>query len=125
MAEILRAIGLPFTEQDRSLPGRPDFVLAEQRLAILVDGDFWHGWRFGEWKHKLAPNWKEKIAANIRRDRRNRTALRAAGWTVMRVWEHQLERSPGQVRRRVRLRLRTIEAANSLASDVQPVMAEP
>lgn len=123
MAEILRAVGIDFAEQDRTLPGRPDFVLPQQRIVVLVDGDFWHGWQFETWKNKLTPKWKTKIAANIRRDRRNRAALRAAGWTVLRVWEHQLKRSPAQVRRRLRATLRRIEERSGLASGTQAVTA--
>jgi DNA mismatch endonuclease (patch repair protein) len=62
------------------------------KIAIFVDGDFWHGWRFISWRLKLSPAWEEKIAANMRRDRRVRRALRLSGWTVIRVWEHQIER---------------------------------
>ncbi|TNC45237.1 very short patch repair endonuclease [Rubellimicrobium rubrum] len=120
MREILQRLGVDFTEQDRGLPGRPDFVLVEPRLVILVDGDFWHGWRFDEWKHKLSSDWRRKIQSNIRRDRRNRTALRADGWTVVRVWEHQLERSTPQVRRRLRDNLRRIAAARGLAKAAEP-----
>lgn len=123
MAGILREVGEPFTEQDRSLPGRPDFVLEGRRLVVFVDGDFWHGWKFAEWKHKLAPKWRTKIAANIRRDRRNRAALRVDGWTVMRVWEHQLKRSPAQVRKRVRARLRHIERTTGLAKPAEAATA--
>ena len=119
MAEILRAAGVRFTEQVRTLPGRPDFVLEERRVVVLVDGDFWHGWQFDRWKHKLAPKWRTKIAANIRRDRRNRSALRTDGWTILRVWEHQLERSPAQVRRRLRAACRRAQVGCGLANDVQ------
>lgn len=118
MREVLQGLGLAFREQDRGLPGRPDFVLDKPRVVILVDGDFWHGWRFEQWRHKLSPSWRRKIAANIRRDRRNRIVLRADGWTVVRVWEHQLERSTPQVRRRLRDNLRRI-AARSLANSAE------
>lgn len=115
MKSILEHLGVPFREQDRTLPGRPDFVLPEHRIVILVDGDFWHGWRFNDWKHKLSPHWRSKIGSNLRRDRRNRLALRAAGWTVVRVWEHQLERSGMQVRRRLRANLIRASLASDLA----------
>ncbi len=123
MAELLRVVGVAFHEQDRSLPGRPDFVLPELRMVVLVDGDFWHGWKFAEWKHKLAPKWREKISANIRRDRRNRAALRSDGWIVMRVWEHQLKRSPAGVRKRLRARIRQIRSTTGLARAVEAVTA--
>lgn len=115
MREILQRLGVAYREHDRTLPGRPDFVLTEHRIVVLVDGDFWHGWRFEKWKHKLSPRWRHKIASNIRRDRRNRVALRAAGWIVVRVWEHQIERSGRQVRRRLRANLRRATLTCDLA----------
>jgi DNA mismatch endonuclease (patch repair protein) len=85
----------------RDLPGRPDFVFREQRVAVFVDGDFWHGWRFDDWRQKLAPAWEAKIAANRRRDSKNRRALRLMGFQVVRIWEHQLKRNPARCVRRV------------------------
>lgn len=85
----------------RDLPGRPDVVLRERRIAIFVDGDFWHGWRFPVWRHKLAPFWETKIAANRARDGRNHARLRRAGWQVVRIWEHQIEKRPEFVRQRI------------------------
>lgn len=85
----------------RDLPGRPDFVLRDLRLAIFVDGDFWHGWRFPSWAHKLAPFWAEKIAKNRARDRRNFARLRRTGWTVVRIWEHDIKKDPDRVARRI------------------------
>lgn len=112
VAAILDALGRSYETQARDLPGRPDFVMRELRIAVLVDGDFWHGRHFVRWRDKLAPFWREKIAANIRRDARNRTALRAAGWTVVRIWEHQTRRSRANVRRRLATRIRRAEKAS-------------
>jgi DNA mismatch endonuclease (patch repair protein) len=78
----------------RDLPGRPDFVSRRYKLAVFVDGSFWHGWRFPLWEHKLAPKWQDKIRANRTRDRRNFARLRRRGWRVLRIWEHQIERDP-------------------------------
>src|SRR5262249_33429745 len=50
-----------FERHAQDLPGRPDFVFREERLAIFVDGDFWHGWRFSTWRHKLSEKWEAKI----------------------------------------------------------------
>src|SRR5262249_37749020 len=55
-------------------------------------GDFWHGWRFPQWRDKLSEKWESKIAQNRMRDRRNHARLRRQGWTIVRVWEHQIER---------------------------------
>lgn len=97
----LEAKGVAFEMHARDLPGRPDFVMREQRVAVFVDGDFWHGHRFADWRLKLSEKWEAKIAANITRDRRNRAALRKAGWTVVRVWEHQVKTSPARCVRRI------------------------
>ncbi len=93
VAALLRSHRFKFEQHARDLPGRPDFVLRSRRIAIFVDGDFWHGWRFPAWEHKLSPFWRAKIAANRARDASNIRKLRLSRWMVVRVWEHQLERS--------------------------------
>jgi DNA mismatch endonuclease (patch repair protein) len=98
---LLDEIGLEPESHARDLPGRPDFVLREWSIAIFVDGDFWHGWRFPQWRHKLAPFWQEKIEANRRRDGRNHAKLRRSGWRVVRIWEHQIERQSEYVKQKI------------------------
>ena len=88
---LLKAAGLVFVRHEASLPGKPDFVFEESRVAVFVDGDFWHGWRFPAWSHRLAPFWCEKFSANRIRDQRNFRKLRRDGWHVVRIWEHQIE----------------------------------
>lgn len=103
LAAEMKLLGLEWEEHARDLPGRPDFVFRSARLAIFVDGDFWHGYRFAQWRDKLSEAWEAKIAGNIRRDNRNRAALRSLGWQVIRVWEHQVTARPaGSARRIVR-----------------------
>jgi DNA mismatch endonuclease (patch repair protein) len=95
--EIRRRIyarGLRFRKCDRQLLGKPDLVFRRAMVAVFVDGDFWHGWRFPSWKSKLAPYWRKKIDSNRRRDRRNHKRLARMGWTVVRIWQHQLEADP-------------------------------
>lgn len=98
---ILEELGVEFEMQVRSLPGRPDFVLRQHSLCIFVDGDFWHGWRFEEWRMNLSEKWEAKIATNRRRDDRNRRLLRQAGWQVLRIWEHQIDASHRRCRGRI------------------------
>lgn len=73
------------------LPGKPDFVFAKERLAIFVDGCFWHGCR---WHCRLPKSrqefWLPKINRNRERDRKVRELLRREGWETMRIWEHSL-----------------------------------
>lgn len=86
----LRRLGLRFRMNYKRLPGSPDIVFPKERIAVFVDGDFWHGWRLPKWEQKLSAFWRKKLTANRARDRRNFRRLRAAGWTVLRIWEHQI-----------------------------------
>lgn len=98
---MLRKARRKFESHARDLPGRPDFVFRRARVAVFVDGDFWHGWRFPAWRLKLSEEWEAKIEANRRRDARNHARLRRSGWTVVRIWEHQIERDPQACLRRI------------------------
>jgi DNA mismatch endonuclease (patch repair protein) len=73
------------------LPGRPDICFARVRLAVFVDGCFWHQCPI----HYTAPVrnaqfWAEKIASNVRRDKDAQQALERLGWKVLRLWEHEI-----------------------------------
>lgn len=94
VAAWLASLGYEPERHPKDLPGRPDFVFRDQMLALFVDGDFWHGWRFPSWKEKLAPSWQSKIEANRKRDLRNKRKLRRLGWKVIRLWEHQVRNHP-------------------------------
>ncbi len=96
--------------EGRSFKVRPDFIFPKLRLAIFVDGCFWHGCP----KHGTQPKgnrafWKNKFARNQARDRRVNRALRSTGWKVIRIWECALRRSPAHCLARVQ---RVLAAAN-------------
>lgn len=97
----LDRIGVRYETHARDLTGRPDVVLRDARLAVFMDGDFWHGWKLGGWIDTLAPFWQEKLTRNRLRDRRVDRELRAAGWTVLRIWEHQVNADAAACARRV------------------------
>lgn len=97
----LRRLGLRFQTNYSALPGRPDIVFVRRRVAVFVDGDFWHGYRFPLWSHQLSPFWQMKIAANRRRDERVFRRLRRAGWIVIRVWQHSIKSDPEAVAARI------------------------
>lgn len=87
----LRKRKIYFQKHYRKAPGSPDIALPRKKIAVFIDGDFWHGWQFEKRREKLPETyWRAKIEANIRRDKRNFAQLRKAGWKLLRVWEHEL-----------------------------------
>lgn len=79
-------------QNDRDLPGTPDVVVPSLRLVLLADGCFYHRCpRHGRVPDSNRAYWEPKLARNVQRDRRNRRALRAMGYSVWRFWEHDLE----------------------------------
>lgn len=88
-----RAAGIKGWRRHWPVPGRPDFVFPRKRLAVFVDGCFWHGCAV-HFKPPIsnALFWKTKIAANQRRDRQAARELRKRGWRVVRIWEHALRK---------------------------------
>jgi DNA mismatch endonuclease (patch repair protein) len=94
----LHGRGLRFRKHYAAVKGlrcRPDIVFVGARVAVFIDGCFWH--RCPD--HGTSPKtnsayWTEKLDRNVQRDRRNTAAFEAAGWTVMRFWEHE---PPGKI----------------------------
>ena len=80
----------------RELKGKPDIVFDKYKLCIFLDSDFWHGWQYPRWKHLLKNDfWRSKIEANRERDKKNTAWLRRNGWTVLRIWEHNIKKNIG------------------------------
>jgi len=72
------------------LSGRPDIVFPKYKVIVFCDGDFWHGYKFDEWKKRLSPHWLKKIQGNIERDWKNDLKLMNDGWTVLHFWESEI-----------------------------------
>ncbi|MEC4848999.1 MAG: very short patch repair endonuclease [Nitrosarchaeum sp.] len=72
--------------------GNPDFVIRKKKIIIFCDGDFWHGYKYHEKKRLPKKYWRDKIETNMRRDRRITRKLRRDGWSVLRFWEHDIEK---------------------------------
>lgn len=94
--------GFRFTKHVRKLPGQPDIVFSSRRVVVFCDGDFWHGRHWSRLKPILAKRrnaayWVAKISSNRTRDRRQRAALRAQGWTVFQCWELDVLARPEKV----------------------------
>lgn len=101
-ARLVRAGFRGWRMHAKDVAGCPDFVFDAARLAVFVDGCFWHGCP----SCRRAPNsnqeyWTKKVERNRKRDRRNTRELRGEGWTVLRVWECKLRADPAAVLRKI------------------------
>jgi DNA mismatch endonuclease (patch repair protein) len=99
-AVLLRGPKIKAARQHRpTFRVKPDFVFPKLKLAVFVDGCFWHGCpKHATWPASRAAWWRRKIEGNKTRDRVVNRALRRAGWKVVRVWEHELQRPRGEHR---------------------------
>lgn len=106
----LHRAGLRFRVHQRGLPGRPDIVLRRYSAVVFVHGCFWH--RHEGCSNSVLPKsrrqfWRDKLTANVVRDRRQVKQLRAAGWRVLVVWECAL-RTPAELHRTIPATVRWI-----------------
>lgn len=100
---LLHRRGLRFRKHVRTLPGSPDIVFTSAMVAVFIDGDFWHGFRFPLWEHTVPQFWQTKISLNRQRDRRNFRRLRRMGWKVVRLWQHEVNRDSAECVRRIQV----------------------
>lgn len=95
LAKALWQSGYRYRLNYRKLPGSPDIVITKYKLAIFVDGEFWHGHNWEIRKLKLKANreyWIEKIEENIARDRKNDNILEAMRWVPIHFWEKEIKK---------------------------------
>jgi DNA mismatch endonuclease, patch repair protein len=117
--------GLRYRVNARTPAGRGDVVFTSGRLAVFVDGCFWHGCP----DHYVRPRsrtdfWSAKLAGNVARDCAQTSVLQAAGWSICRLWEHEVFENPDGVAERVVGLLRGREPAPSPAWRVAEAHAE-
>ena len=112
--KILRSAQISGWRRNFPLFGKPDFCFPKARIAIFVDGCFWHGCpRHGRKPTSNTDYWYAKLARNKTRDSTVVRKLRQDGWTAIRIWEHDLT-SPEKILRRIRLRLNSNVSERSL-----------
>lgn len=90
LAKALWHKGYRYRLNYKKLPGSPDIAITKYRVAVFVDGEFWHGQNWQERKTRLRSNreyWIEKIEENITRDARNDDLLAYQGWAIVHLWE--------------------------------------
>ena len=108
IAELLRKNKMRYRRHPK-LFGSPDFIV-EKKVLVFCDGDFWHGYRYSTKKKLPKKFWRDKIEGNMRRDRYVTKKLRADGWHVIRLWEHDINRKPEKCVRKIK---RTVKCETS------------
>lgn len=88
--EKLESLGLSF-EKHYPIHGKPDVVFIDKKIAVFINGEFWHGRKFKDVKNKLSDFWINKIGNNIKRDRRNYKLLKIDGWLIIKIWDKDLK----------------------------------
>jgi DNA mismatch endonuclease (patch repair protein) len=110
---ILRLAGITGWRRHVDLAGKPDFVFRKERLAVFVDGCFWHGCpRCYRRPTSNRRYWDAKVVRNRARDRAVTRTLRSIGWRVLRIWEHDLAKQSKSCAQRLR------EAIHSAPAEV-------
>jgi len=96
---LFRQTGIKGWRRKQRVFGKPDFVFKQAKLAVFVDGCFWHGHpTLGRIPKSNRRFWLEKIAKNKARDRHVNRQLKAAGWTVIRFWENEAGSGKGSLK---------------------------
>lgn len=102
LSNKLYPLGYRYRRNYKYVAGCPDVVFIRYKVAIFLDGDFWHGYNYSKEKNRLPKRyWREKIKNNIDRDKRNRANLKKDGWKVVRIWEHEIKKNPSKALDRV------------------------
>ncbi len=95
--KLLWNAGIRYRKNDKSVAGKPDFVIKKARIAIFCDGEFWHGrnWDVRKYDHKSnCEFWYSKIERNMERDKEVNDELQKCGWKVFRFWETEIKQKP-------------------------------
>ena len=96
--KMLYARGLRGYRVHYDLPGKPDIVFTKKRIAIFIDGCYWHKcpicFKEPQTNYEF---WMNKINSNVKRDKEVNSRLKSDGWIVLRFWEHQVRKEPEEV----------------------------
>lgn len=122
-AALIRKGFRGWTINVRQLPGRPDFVFKRTKLAIFVDGCFWHG--CSDCKRPMpktnASYWRAKISRNVKRASEVAAALSTLGYRWIRIWEHEIQTAEGLAAAVDKImQLRRVEYASRFSVAIEP-----
>lgn len=102
ISRTLHPKGLRYRKHYKKLTGTPDIVFVSKKIAVFIDGDFWHGYNFNKTKNRLPKKyWLQKIESNIKRDKKISRVLKREGWIVLRIWEHEVKKQPAKALSRI------------------------
>lgn len=108
LRKAMWARNIRYRLHDKSLPGKPDIVIKKYKLAIFVDGEFWHGYNWEERQKQIKTNrsfWIPKIERNMQKDRQTNRALTDMGYTVFRFWSREILKELPKVMNQIELYL--------------------
>ena len=95
LRKLLFATGIRGYRIHHNIPGKPDIVFVKKKIAIFIDGCFWHKcpvcFQEPETRNEF---WMKKIQSNVDRDKKVNDLLKNEGWTVIRIWEHEIKKEP-------------------------------
>lgn len=89
--------GIRYRTNYKKLPGKPDIAITKYKIAVFIDGEFWHGYQWDKRKPRLKRNrdyWIKKIEYNMKHDQQVNDELKKMGWTVLRYWSKPVLKFP-------------------------------
>lgn len=130
LAKALWRLGYRYRKNNRNIKGTPDLTFKKYKLAIFVDGEFWHGHNWEERKRKIKSNpefWHKKIERNMERDRQVNNHLASQGWTVLRFWTADIKKNLESVIQSIEKQIvrKRVSKYKTTDSDALPFAAEP
>lgn len=94
LRRLLWKRGLRYRVSTKNLPGKPDILFSRAKVAVFVDGEFWHGYKLPpERLDQMSEYWRQKIRGNLERDRVNNERLKEMGYQVLRFFEKDIIRN--------------------------------
>ena len=97
LEKLLWHSGVRYRKNYKALPGKPDIAITKQKIAIFIDGEFWHGYNWENYKHHIKSNrdyWIPKIEYNMKHDKEVNDQLKEMGWKVIRFWSKKVLKYP-------------------------------
>ncbi|CAM3111451.1 very short patch repair endonuclease (plasmid) [Limosilactobacillus mucosae] len=95
--KILWDNGIHYRKNYKELPGKPDIAITKYKIAVFIDGEFWHGYDWENYRNHIKRNrdyWIPKIEHNMKHDQEVNAKLEEKGWTVLRFWSKKVLKNP-------------------------------